>query len=203
MSTRKKTAIFGGTFNPVHKAHLVLAQDALEAATLDRVLFIPCATPPHKTPARLADAAHRLAMLELALTDHPDFEVSDIEIRRTGTSYSIDTVQTLKDLYPDDDLTFIIGSDSLVELHLWKDIEQLLPLVTFLSVARPGQEQVQPADIPLPDPWPETLSKQLIEGHLMDISSSGIRKNIAENKSILSLVPASVSAYIVQHGLYK
>ncbi len=203
MTTRRKTAIFGGTFNPVHKAHLVLAQDALEAAALDRVLFIPCATPPHKTPDRLADATHRLAMLELALADHPAFEISDIEIRRSGTSYSIDTVRSLKDLYPEDDLTFIIGSDSLVELHLWKDIEQLLPLATFLSVARPGQEQVHACDIPLPAPWPETLSKALIEGHLMTISSSEIRQNIAQNKSILSLVPASVSAYIVQHGLYK
>ena len=200
--TARRLGLFGGTFNPVHEGHLQIARDAKRAAELDEVMFIPCATPPHKTPTWLASGEDRLNMLTLALENEPAFTVNDLELDREGPSYSIDTVRAIRAQHPDDALTFIIGSDSLVELHLWKDIEELLSLATFLTIARPGQEAVRPDQIPLPPPWPETLSAAMITGTLMDISSSDVRERVAKNASIVSLVPDPVRSYIDSHGLY-
>ena len=133
--TARRLGLFGGTFNPVHEGHLQIARDAKRAAELDEVMFIPCATPPHKTPTWLASGEDRLNMLTLALENEPAFTVNDLELDREGPSYSIDTVRAIRAAHPEDALTFIIGSDSLVELHLWKDIEALHPK-QFLSQSR-------------------------------------------------------------------
>jgi nicotinate-nucleotide adenylyltransferase len=115
-----RLGILGGTFNPVHIGHLVMAQDALEEFELDEILFVPCSTPAHKDAATLVAAPHRLAMLEHALEADPRFAVSTVELDRGGVSYSIDTVRSVKGQYPEAELFFVIGGDSLLEIHSWK-----------------------------------------------------------------------------------
>ena len=120
--------ILGGTFNPVHLGHLILAQNAVEILDLSTLIFLPCASPPHKDVTTAIAPAHRLAMLELALADHAAFSVSDLEIQRGGTSYTIDSVTELAQRHTNARMSFLIGSDSLRELHQWKDIDRLLEL---------------------------------------------------------------------------
>lgn len=187
----KRIGILGGTFNPVHKGHLRLAQDARKRFDLDRVFFVPCARPPHKRPDRLAPAKHRLAMLEVVLKGNPRFVVSDIEIKRGGISYSIDTVRRLKKLHPNLAMYFIIGGDSIDELKSWKQIHELENLCTFIATGRPGFRVRGSSKV------------KMFKGHLVDVSSSEIRKRVAEGKSIRRLVPAAVERYITDRCLYQ
>ena len=207
MSTKPEPdiGVLGGTFNPIHLGHLPMAQDAMDAFELAKTLFVPCATPPHKRPATLLPAKHRLAMLEAAIESDVNFEVSDIEIRRPGVSYSVVTMHKLKELYPRSELRFIIGSDTLTELHLWKDIYRLLELCRFAIVERPGAElaSIKESDIKLEKPWPARLLKNVTRGHMIDISSSDIRYRLAEGMSIRHLVPRAVEIYISEHHLYR
>jgi nicotinate-nucleotide adenylyltransferase len=197
--------ILGGSFNPVHQGHLILAQDALERFELDEVVFVPAFRPPHKEPSRLAETRHRLAMLEMALEGDPRFSVSAIEGEREGPSYSIDTVRELRAQRPDAAWSFIIGADTLPELHTWKDIETLLGLVRVVTLARPGWpvEAMDDAALRLPPPWPERLRQHLAVGHEIGISSTEIRMRVAEGLSIKFLVPDAVGMYIAEHGLYR
>lgn len=200
---RNRTGILGGTFNPIHTGHLILAQTALESFELSSVIFIPCSTPPHKGSSRLAPAQHRLAMLEYAIEGDPRFSMSDIEISRGGISYSIETVKTLQKERPEEDIFFIIGSDTLAELHLWKDIYELLKICSFVTVTRPGTANISTESIKLRDPWPERLMERAVTRHLADISSSDIRYRVAEGMSIRYLVPETVEMYITEHNLYS
>ena len=135
----KRIAILGGTFNPIHIGHLTAAQVAQEEMRLDQVVFVPSFLPPHKTENNLASAAHRLAMVRLAIRDNPKFSVSDCEIKKGGKSYSIDTVRFFRKKYPKSTtLFFIIGADELNALKGWKDINELVNLVSFIAVNRPG-----------------------------------------------------------------
>ena len=199
-----RIGLFGGTFNPVHSGHLIAAQSALEAFDLSRVLFIPCAQPPHKEPAMLADATHRAAMLEHALEGDLRFEVCDVEVRRGGVSYAVDTVAALREAYPDAELAFIIGSDTLLELHAWRDVYTLLRLCRFVTLGRPGFDRARlRADaLRLDPPWPERLLADYAEGRLVNISSSDVRHRVAEGMSIRYLVPQAVEMYIAEHRLY-
>lgn len=204
MNKKLRLGVFGGTFNPVHLGHLIAAQDAAEMFDLSRVLFVPCDHPPHKSEHRLASAAHRMSMLEAALAGSLLFEVCDLEVRRGGTNYSIDTMRDLTHLYPDADLYFIIGTDSLLELHTWKSIGDLLKLCSFITLTRPGFV-VSPdlaGRIQLPAPWPAKLLANLAAGHQVDISSSDIRYRVAEGLSITYLTPPAVETYIMEHRLY-
>jgi len=151
----QKLGILGGTFNPVHHGHLILAQDALEHFGLDRVLFIPSAQPPHKRSEKLATAEHRLAMLRAAIGDDPCFEVSTIELERQGPSYTIETIKALRATRPEAMLHFIIGTDSLLELHQWYQIGELLGLCEFVTMLRPGfpVEHLTEERLNLPASW--------------------------------------------------
>lgn len=184
---------------------MILAQDALEAFDLATVLFVPCDRPPHKPAASLVSVAHRTAMLEAALTGSLPFEVCDLEIRRGGTTYSIDTVRALTRRYPDDELVFIIGSDTLPELHLWKDAQKLLRLCRFVTLARPGFDlkAMTAKNLDLEPDLARTLLANVAIGHQVDISASDIRYRIAEGMSIRYLVPDAVDMYIAEHGLYS
>ncbi|MFH1475920.1 MAG: nicotinate-nucleotide adenylyltransferase [Verrucomicrobiota bacterium] len=197
--------ILGGSFNPVHLGHLILAQDALEAFDLASVLFVPCDHPPHKTAASLVSVEHRAAMLEAALTGSLSFEVCDLEIRRGGTTYSIDTVRTLAKQYPKNELVFIIGSDTLPELHLWKDARELLRLCRFVTLARPGFDlkAMTEKNLNLEPDLARILLANVAIGHQVDISASDIRYRIAEGMSIRYLVPDAVDMYIAEHALYS
>ncbi|MEI6149456.1 MAG: nicotinate-nucleotide adenylyltransferase [bacterium] len=205
MKPKDRIGVLGGTFNPVHMGHLIMAQDALEQFDLNTVTFVPCACPAHKPARDVAAAEHRLAMLEAAVEGDLRFEVSDIEIRRGGISYSIDTAREIKQLHPDSDIFFIIGSDSLPELRLWKDIDQLLDLCRFVTLARPGTDLDNPD---LRDPMPgdarsPLLREQIRVGHLVNISSTDIRYRIAEGMSIRYLVHPAVEMYITEHSLFR
>jgi nicotinate-nucleotide adenylyltransferase len=204
MQTEQRIGIFGGSFNPVHLGHLVLAQDACERYELERVLFMPCAQAPHKTSLGLAEARHRLAMLELVAEHDDRFTVSSLEIQRGGVSYTIDTVQELQRRHPEARLFFLIGADSLRDLHTWKNIDQLLECCEFLSFRRPGvSRQFAPEELGLPGEWAQHLLNHFIEGHEVGISSSEIRRRVAEGMSIRYLVPPAVEMYISEHHLYR
>lgn len=202
---KPRLGILGGTFNPVHTAHLVLAQAAAETYELGQVLFVPCAAPPHKDEHSLIDASHRAAMLELAIEDDLRFSLSDVELVRRGASYSIDTVRVLARQHPEKDLYFVIGSDTLLELHSWRDIGELLALCTVVTFGRPGRafDTIREDDLCLPAPWPERLLANYATGRQVDISSSDIRYRIKEGLSIRYLVPRAVEMYIAEHNLYR
>ncbi|MBU4211114.1 MAG: nicotinate-nucleotide adenylyltransferase [Verrucomicrobia bacterium] len=201
---KTRIGILGGSFNPVHLGHLILAQDALETFDLAAVLFVPCDHPPHKPAASLVSVEHRMAMLEAALTGSLPFEVCDLEIRRGGT-YSIDTVRALAKHYPKDDLVFIIGSDTLPELHLWKDMRELLRLCRFVTLARPGFDlkAMTEKSLNLEPDLAQALLANVAIGHQVDISASDIRHRVAEGMSIRYLVPDAVDMYIAEHRLYS
>ena len=196
--------ILGGSFNPVHTGHLLLAQRALETYDLSKVLLVPCAVPAHKEASALIEARHRLAMVQLAVEDDFRFEVSDIELGRGGVSYAIDSVSQLRAQRPAASLYFIIGADTLRELHLWKDIGNLLRLCRFVSFGRPGfaTDAASAGDLHLPAPWSHRLLADLTPGPLANISSSDIRHRLAEGMSIRYLVPPAVEMYIAEHALY-
>lgn len=204
MKSLEKIGILGGTFNPIHLGHLILAQTALEIHDLSKLLFVPCFEPPHKITPDLLGANHRVAMVKAAVEGSFCFEVSLVEIERGGVSYAVDTVTGLQEMYPGSELFFIIGTDTLRELHMWKDIYSLLPLCHFVAFSRPRHEMdtLRPDDMQLDPPWPQRLFQNTVRGRHIDISSSNIRYRIAEGLSISYLVPPAVEMYIAEHGLY-
>jgi nicotinate-nucleotide adenylyltransferase len=200
-----RTGLLGGTFNPIHMGHLALAQSAYETYDLNRVIFIPCNKPPHKDDVPLVSVEHRLAMLNLAIEDDMRFEISQVELEREGPSFTVDTLSWFKELDPDREYCFIIGADTLPELHMWKDIDELLQMCRFISFERPGTEssELEPNRLQLSDPWPEKLLADLSKGVRVEVSSSELRYRIAEGLSIKYLVPQAVEMYIAEHSLYR
>ncbi len=201
----KRVGLLGGSFNPVHLGHLMVAQNALETFDLDRVRFLLSGVAPHKTRAPRPEAEHRLAMLRLATEHNLAFDICEDEIRRGGVSYTVDTLERLHRQHPDTRFVFLIGSDTLPELHGWKEIGRLLTLCDFATFARPGFEfaAMTPSSLKLPPPWPEKLLSQTAIGVRMDLSSSDIRHRVAEGMSIRYMVPPEVEMYIMEHGLYR
>lgn len=201
----RRIGVLGGTFNPVHLGHLVMAQDALEAFSLDQVLWVPSCIPPHKREGEVAPPEQRLAMLERALGDHPAFQVSDIEIRRAGVSFTVDTLRQLQVERPGHEWFFIIGADTLLELHTWKEIGTLLTLCRFITVARPGAalDRGAPDALRLPRAAAQRLLDDVVTGHLIGFSATEVRQRVRAGRSIRYLVPAPVAAYIADRRLYQ
>ena len=191
-----RICIFGGTFDPPHIGHLLIAQTVCEAENFDKILFIPANKPPHKK--NISGVNDRLAMLNLAIEGNPNFEISDIEIKRGGISYTIDTLSTMKVKYLNehDDLFYLIGSDSLLELKYWKNPKEILKKCNVVVAIRPG---FRPSDIPA---W--ILHRiQFANIPRFEISSSNIRMRWRENKTIRYLVTLPVWEYINKHNLYS
>lgn len=189
----KKIGIFGGTFNPIHNGHLAIAQVSLERLNLDKVLFVPCYLPPHKGNRGIVDAHKRYQMVKLAIKDNPCFDISDFEIRQKGRSYSIKTVKYFKDRF--DRRTkfyFLIGGDSLNSLHIWKNINELNTIVTFVSINRKGYKNKNPQ-----------YRIRNIETLDLGVSSSYIRREIRKKRSAKYLVPDKVLGYIKRCKLYQ
>ena len=199
---RRKIGILGGTFNPIHLGHLITAQDALEQLGLERVIFIPSATPPHKVVDKLASGRDRLQMIRLAIRGNDRFDVDDLEIERGGKSYSVDTLTELKRRDPRATFYFIIGADSLRELHLWREAQRLVRLCTFVTVPRPGFEPKPVVDPRLDAATRRRLRQQVLRGHACDIASRDIRARVASGRSIRYLVPDAVREYIRRRRLY-
>ncbi len=187
-----KIGIFGGTFNPLHIGHLILAEEAREKLGLEKIIFVPANLPPHKDNRDIAAGSHRLKMLKLSIKGNKYFGVSDIEIRRQGRSYTIDTIREFKQKYPADELYFIIGSDLLKYLDEWKDLAEINKMVKFIAATRPGYPLEK---IPV---YIRTLGIRAV-----DISGFEVRRCIKEEKSFRYLVPEAVFNYINKEGLYK
>ena len=188
----RKIGLLGGTFDPVHIGHLLMARSALETLGLDRVIFIPSCVPPHKKSPTLFSAEDRLRMVRLATKGNPQFKVSDFEIKKGGKSYSVDTVRHFHKIFsPATKLFFIVGGDAIKQLDTWKDVGELKQLCSFVSVNRPGY------------PRGETkLQYHAVTMNGIEMSSTEIRKRILQGKSIQYLVPDSVLRYIRQNNLY-
>lgn len=202
-SKSERIGVFGGSFDPVHMGHLTIAQDAVEQLELNRLIFVPAAVPPHKQGKTLVEGRHRFEMLQLATEANLSFEVSDMELQRGGISYTFDTMTQIQFEHPGAELFFIVGLDSLVELHLWKNIEQLLELCTVVPFARGGEDPARIAEqIQLSNGWKTKLLERLIRIHEIEISASEVRMRLAEGLSIRYLVPPEVEMYIAEHHLY-
>ena len=197
----KSLGILGGTFDPIHMGHLRMAEHVFQRMELENILFIPAYVPPHKLGQDFAPAQDRYAMTKLAIADNPHFTVSDMELQRTGVSYTIDTIRQLHEQYGDMELHFISGADSVAQLHTWHNIEEMLELTRFVAVWRPGYEDAM-----------EELVRHLglhakervllLDTPVYDISSTEIRTRIRQGASLAGLVPDSVEKYIYEHGLY-
>ncbi|WP_019120015.1 nicotinate-nucleotide adenylyltransferase [Brevibacillus massiliensis] len=190
---QKRIGILGGTFDPIHNGHLLAAEQAREQVGLDEVWFMPAYIPPHKEHKGIAEARHRLRMTELATADHPAFRVTDIECRRSGPSYSIDTMRELTRTYPDVQFFFIIGGDMVEMLPSWHMIEELVSLVRFVGLARPRADYDEAA-----------LARYVtfVDMPAWDLSSTLIREKVRAGRSLRYLVPAAVTDYIKEQGLY-
>lgn len=186
----KKIGIMGGTFNPPHIGHLMMANEALHTLSLDEVRFMPNAIPPHKNQPGDATSAERLRMTELAIQGNEGFSLEPYEIERGGVSYSYDTLAALKVREPENDFYFIIGGDSVDSLHKWYRIDDLLKLVTFVGVDRPGHS------------GKSELAVTHIEAPLIDLSSTLIRDRLANNQTVTYLIPKQVERFIREEGLY-
>lgn len=211
-----KLGLLGGTFNPIHLAHLRIAEAAREAAGLEQVLFIPAADPPHKPLADDVPFDTRCAMVRLAIADHPGFRVSDIEARRQGKSYTVETLTALRAERPEDELHFIVGSDSFLEIGLWHRFAELFALASLVVVTRPGSLVTAPLQ-QLPDEVRGQFHQcsadclrhtsgttiRFVEDCSLEISSSRLRELVAQGRSLRYLVPPTVATYIAQKGLYR
>jgi nicotinate-nucleotide adenylyltransferase len=188
-----KIALFGGSFDPVHLGHLLVAQAASEEIGLDCVFFIPAATSPFKAAAQAAPAGERLRMLRLALAGKTYCQVDDQEIRRGGISYSIETIRNYLQAYPDAELFYLIGADQAPHLHLWREAGEVARLVEFVVVPRPGESPVQ-----LPAPF----RGRALHGFPLAASSSQIRQRVKEGRPIDHLTLPAVAEAIRNNGLY-
>ena len=198
-----KTGILGGTFDPVHNAHLIIADEALNQLELDEILFIPTSHTPLKEDTIITPVEHRLKMLELAVADNPAFRLSRIEIDREGISYTVDTIAALKESLGDEyELYFITGLDSLETLPRWKESDLIIRMCRLVTVRRPGYE-VPDIDRLEKDIPGISESLIIIDNPAPDISATDIRKRVAAGLPISRLVPVPVEQYIREKGLYK
>lgn len=191
-SKREKIGILGGTFNPPHIGHLIIAEQVCDQLDLDKILFMPTAEPPHSSMEKKTIASNvRVEMLDLALGDNPNFDTELYEVERGGKNYTYETMKALIDLYPAVDFYFIVGADMIADLPTWYEIDKLVELVQFVGVNRPGY--LVETDYPL----------IMVDVPLVDISSSAVRKKVATGCSIKYLVSEDVRKYIEREGLYQ
>lgn len=189
--------IFGGTFDPIHTAHLVLAECAADELGARTVLFVPAGDPPHKAARTVTSAEDRLAMVRGAIEGNPRFELTTIEIERPGLSYAIDTIRQIQNQYPQAGRPgYLIGSDSLLDLHIWKEPEKILSETDVLVVPRPGFD---PAD----GNSQYDGRFRLLDSPPFDLSATGIREKVRRGESIRYLVPEAARKYIQEKGLYQ
>jgi nicotinate-nucleotide adenylyltransferase len=215
-AVNKRIGLFGGTFNPIHIGHLRGAEEIQEAFRLQELVFIPAAIPPHKMTENVIEANHRLEMVKLATVSNPCFSVTDVELKRPGKSYSIDTIRYFRERV-EGTLFFILGGDAFVEMGSWKDFTELFTLCNFIVMMRPKSKKNAH-----PNPLPESLASLFqyhqergewvhASGHTLhfqeitylDISSTKIREKMEKEESVKYLVPPEVEAYAQNHRLYK
>jgi nicotinate-nucleotide adenylyltransferase len=195
-SKKKKIGILGGTFDPIHWGHLILAEQAAEKFQLNKVIFIPCAHPPHKKGKKISPAKKRWDMVKLAIQGNPKFLVSDLEIKRGGYSYTVDTLTQLKKIYPKSELYFLTGSDMLKDIYNWRKPEKIYKLAKLVIAFRPSFDKINRKN-------KFVLKSLFLEIPAVDISSTQIREKIKNKESIKYLVHPEVERYIKKKRLYK
>lgn len=197
-----RIGLMGGTFDPIHNGHLVLAEQVRTRFQMDKVLFIPSGNPPHKE--LVASKEHRLNMTQLAIEDNAYFEISTIELDQDHKTYTIDTVRRLRNEYGDNTkVYFITGADAIIDLPTWKDVDELVKLCSFIGSTRPGvneKELSEQIDALVRDYKADITITQV---PALAISSTDIRRRVKYNLSIKYLLPAKAESYIYEHGLYK
>ncbi|ALX48144.1 nicotinate-nucleotide adenylyltransferase [Lentibacillus amyloliquefaciens] len=186
----KHVGILGGTFDPPHIGHLIIAEEVRNAMSLDEIWFMPSHEPPHKQNA-VADASDRAEMTERAIAGNPYFSVQTIEVNRLGKSYTFDTMKLLKEEHPDTNFYFIIGADMVEYLPHWKHVDELMDMLTFVGVKRGGYA--------LESEYPVTE----VDVPLIEISSTEIKKRLTQNKSIKYMVLETVETYLKEKHLYE
>jgi len=199
----RKTGIMGGTFNPIHVGHLMLAQWAMEEAGLDRIIFVPAGCPYMKMEDPVLPGELRLDMVRAAIEDNPRFSCSSLEIDKRGLTYSYETMEMLKEMLPDDQLYFIMGADCLFTMDNWKNPERILSACRIIAAARNGSsvEEMNCKRLKLEEKFGGTI--HLLQFPAMEISSTDIRTRINEGKSIRYMVPEAVRQYIESNHLYR
>ncbi|NMB04733.1 MAG: nicotinate-nucleotide adenylyltransferase [Tissierellia bacterium] len=201
--TQARIGIFGGSFDPIHVGHLMLAQAALERFQLDKVLFMPAKLSPFKQKLTMTKAETRCFMVELAIQGNQGFEVSDLELNRPEPSYTIDTIRILKQQYPGVKIYFIAGADSIMELEGWMTFEELLQEVVFLAAYRPSHTRAQLESEVMRLNKKYQADIRLVDFPDIDISSSYIRETIMRGGSARYLVPDKVLEFIHNEGVYR
>ena len=198
----RRIGILGGTFDPIHIGHLITAEIVRVSAALDEIIFIPAARPPHKENKGEAPAEDRLRMVQCAVEGNPSFSVSDIELKREGPSYTVDTIAVLSEQLRDAELFFITGADAMNDLYRWHDPVRLLHSCTFIVAARQGVELDESR---LAEQFsPEQRSRiRIVPTPHLEISSTVIRARVRAGRSIRYLVPRAVELYIEERGLYR
>lgn len=198
---KKRVGIFGGTFDPIHMGHLIVAETIMDEFHLDKVVFIPAAVPPHKLDKQISPAKHRYMMTMLATCSNPRFQVSDMEMHRQGPSYSRDTLaQLIEEHGSDTEFYFIVGADSVENLHTWNRIDELLTMCHFIGASRPGcmpdMEKIAQRFGPLAE------KIHCLETPELEISSTEIRHRVGQKRTIRYIVPETVEQYIYKEKLY-
>lgn len=198
-----RIGILGGTFNPPHTGHLIVAREAMEKAQLDKIVFIPCGNPPHKEISDIPDGKHRIEMVKLAIEGHAGFEISDIEIVDRGKSYTAKTLEKLKKIYPGDRLCFIVGADSLCQMEEWFCPEEIFRQAEIVVAGRGGVENddLEKAIKDYKVKYNADITKITME--TVDMSSSDIRSRIKCDQSIKDMVCDKVIDYIYRSEIYK
>lgn len=198
-----KIGLLGGTFDPIHIGHLIIAQEVRVRLDLDKIVFIPASHPWLKIDREITDAQHRLAMIKLAIASDSCFEVSTAELDRPGPTYTVDTVEALKaESNPTDELYFIVGSDALADFPRWKEPERVVSLCQIVQVERPGSSNIDPAALKPLIPGVSSCLRP-VDVPQIDISSTAIRERVGMGYPIRYMVPPDVEAYIYEHGLYS
>ncbi|MES1239786.1 MAG: nicotinate-nucleotide adenylyltransferase [Chloroflexota bacterium] len=196
--TKRRVGMMGGTFDPIHVGHLAIADDVREALDLERILFVPAGHPPHKPAGAVSAVEHRVAMVQAAIADNPSFELSLVEVERSGPSYTVDTVEALSSTF---DVTVILSVETFLELPTWHAPDRLFAAARVAVVPREGYAAPDPAWLAQTFPGREDRVRYVEAPHL-GVSSTGIRARIAAGRTIRYLVAPAVASYIGAHGLY-
>jgi nicotinate-nucleotide adenylyltransferase len=197
-----KIGIIGGTFDPIHNGHLIIAEYARTSLNFDKVIFMPSGVHPFKDNKKISESKLRGDMVLLAIDTNRYFEMSSLEIYRVGTTYTIDTIIDLKDKYKEDELFFIFGSDIIFEIDKWKDIEKLSDLCKFVLLSRPGKDEEEINKRIESLKFSYNIHIEKINSPMIEISSTEIRERVRNSLSIKYLVPENVEKYILDYNLY-
>ena len=199
---KRKVGIMGGSFDPIHLGHLVVANEVLNIYKLDEIIFVPSGNPPHKNGLK-ANSFHRLLMVNMAVLSNDKFSVSDFEIKSLEKSYTLNTLREFRKLYDDSELYFITGTDAVIDLPNWYEPEEILKLCRFIAVSRPGMsiEEVNDKINEIKKRFGGNI--ELLQVPMLQISSTNLRERFKMGISAKYLLPESVEQYIIKNGLYK